>query len=258
MTEVLFFIAAFFTLLGAVGVIVIKNPFNSVLALVVHLVALAVLFLLLHAEFVAVAQVTVYAGAVMVLYVFVAAYVGETGETWASGARIQRLMALVLAGSIAALLLIVLLGAGLRGLADADELPTLEAGFGSPAEIGELLLTRYLLAFEGASLLLLAAAVGAVLLARRRPGGRPEAPEAIAVTDLLSTAGTGSMTEGTRGVLAARAMEADREAERIVAERIAAKRHAARRAVGEGGDPEHPGEPLPGDADAAPAEEDQA
>lgn len=234
MTEVLFFLAATLAIGSAIAVIALKNPFNSVLALVVHLAALAILFLLLHSEFVAVAQVVVYAGAVMVLYVFVSAYVGEEGETWTSGGRLQRALALVLAGAVGVALLIAVLGSGLRGLADSDELPTLEAGFGGAAEIGELLLTRYLLAFEAASLLLLAAAVGAVLLARRRPGGIPEGPRVVAVTDLVPSAGTGSMTEGTRGTLAAREMERDRLAERAkaadelaerrVAERLAAKR----------------------------------
>lgn len=223
MTEVLFFVSAIVAIAGAIGVIALKNPFNSVLALVVHLVALAMLFLLLHSEFVAAAQVVVYAGAVMVLYVFVAAYVGEEGETWTSGSRLQRALAMLLAGGLAAELLIALLGTGLRGLADADELPTLEAGFGSAAAIGELLLTRYLLAFEAASLLLLAAAVGAVLLARRRADGIAEGPRVLSVSDLVSTAGTGSMTEGMRGTLAARAMEADRLAERRMAEAALAK-----------------------------------
>lgn len=226
MTEVLFFLSAFVAIAGALGVIALKNPFNSVLALVVHLIALAMLFLLLHSEFVAAAQVVVYAGAVMVLYVFVSAYVGEEGETWTSGGRLQRLFAFLLAGAVAAELLIAMLGSGLRSLANADDLPTLKAGFGSAAEIGTLLLTKYLLAFEAASLLLLAAAVGAVLLARRRPGGIPEGPRVMAVTDLLSSAGTGSMTEGTRGTLAARGMEADRLAERRVAERNAEKARA--------------------------------
>ncbi|MDO9352722.1 MAG: NADH-quinone oxidoreductase subunit J [Solirubrobacteraceae bacterium] len=223
MTEVLFFVFAVLAIGSAIGVIAMRNPFSSVLMLVVHLVALAMLFLLLHAEFVAVAQIVVYAGAVMVLYVFVSAYVGEEGETWTSGGRVQRILAFLLAGSIAAALLIAVLGAGLRGLADADELPTLQASFGGPAEIGELLLTRYLLAFEAASLLLLASAVGAVLLARRRPGGIPEGPRVVSVKELLSSAGTGSMTEGTRGPIAARGMEADRLAEKRVAEHNARK-----------------------------------
>lgn len=226
MSQVLFFFFAAFAIAGAIGVIALKNPFNSVLSLVVHLISLAMLFLLLHSEFIAAAQVVVYAGAVMVLYVFVSAYVGDAGETWTSGGRIQRLFAILVAGGIGAALLIALLGTGLRSLADAKDLPTLDAGFGSAAAVGELLLTRYLLAFEAASLLLLAAAIGAVLLARKRPGGVAEGPRFIGAEDFVPTAlsaGTGSMTEGTRGTLAARAMEADRLAERVVAERIAAK-----------------------------------
>ncbi|MDQ8046329.1 MAG: NADH-quinone oxidoreductase subunit J [Solirubrobacteraceae bacterium] len=228
MSEVLFFISAFVAIAGAIGVIALKNPFNSVLALVVHLIALAMLFLLLHSEFVAAAQVVVYAGAVMVLYVFVSAYVGEEGETWTSGGRLQRGIAFLLAGGLAAEILIATLGAGLQGMADSDDLPTLQAGFGSAAAIGKLLLTQYLLAFEAASLLLLAAAIGAVLLARRRATGAvAEGPRVLSVTELVSSAGTGSMTEGTRGTLAARAMEADRLAERRVAELNAAKNRAA-------------------------------
>ena len=80
MEEVAFFTGAIGALGGAIAVIALRNPFYSVLALVVHLVALAGLFLMLHAEFVAAAQVVVYAGAVMVLYVFVAAYVGGIEE----------------------------------------------------------------------------------------------------------------------------------------------------------------------------------
>ncbi len=237
MTEVLFFLSAIVAIAGAIGVIALRNPFNSVLALVVHLVALAMLFLLLHSEFIAAAQVVVYAGAVMVLYVFVAAYVGEEGETWSSGGRLQRGLAFLLAGALGAELLIAMLGSGLRGLADKGDLPTLEAGFGGAAQIGELLLTKYLLAFEASSLLLLAAAVGAVLLARRRDdGGLAEGPRVLAVTDLVPSAGTGSMTEGTRGTLAARAMEADRLAERVVAERTRAAKAAAEKTdAGDGG-----------------------
>src|SRR4051794_41797046 len=76
MAEVLFFIAGIGAIAGAIGVVRVSNPFYSVLALVFHLLSLAALFLLLRAQFVAAAQVVVYAGAVMVLYVFVVAYVG--------------------------------------------------------------------------------------------------------------------------------------------------------------------------------------
>src|SRR3954453_6449539 len=78
--QVLFFAAAIGALGGAIGVVTLRNPFFSVLALVGHLLSLAILFLLLRAEFLAAAQVVVYAGAVMVLYVFVVAYIGGVEE----------------------------------------------------------------------------------------------------------------------------------------------------------------------------------
>ena len=80
MGEVLFFVAGIGAVAGAIGVVAVRNPFYSVLALVSHLLCLAALFLLLRAEFVAAAQVVVYAGAVMVLYVFVVAYIGGQDE----------------------------------------------------------------------------------------------------------------------------------------------------------------------------------
>src|SRR5262249_9631140 len=80
MEAVLFFLAAIGATAGAIGVVALRNPFYSVLALVAHLFSLAVLFLLLTSAFVAAAQVVVYAGAVMVLYVFVVAYVGSAHE----------------------------------------------------------------------------------------------------------------------------------------------------------------------------------
>ena len=76
MSVLIFFIAATGTLGAAIGVIALQKPFYSVLALAAHLVLLAALFLLLRAEWVAFAQVVVYAGAVMVLYIFVVQYVG--------------------------------------------------------------------------------------------------------------------------------------------------------------------------------------
>src|SRR5437773_6062053 len=89
--QLLFFVAAVGALGGAIGVVTLRNPFFSVLALVAHLVSLAVLFLLLRAEFVAAVQVVVYAGAVMVLYVFVVAYVGSGEDQLTHGRRGEQL-----------------------------------------------------------------------------------------------------------------------------------------------------------------------
>jgi NADH-quinone oxidoreductase subunit J len=165
-TAIIFFIAAIGTLAGAIGVVMLRDPFYSVLALATHLVSLAALFLLLRAEFVAAAQVIVYAGAVMVLYVFVVAYVGA-GERLTSGA-VLRVLGPLFALALAIELCIAMLGAGLKGVSSkgAPYVP----GFGSPSHLGRLFLTQYLFPFEIASILLLVAAVGAVVLARRRRG----------------------------------------------------------------------------------------
>ena len=206
MSAVLFFIAAIGALTGAIGVVMLRNPFYSVLALVVHLIALAALFLLLRAEFVAAAQVVVYAGAVMVLYVFVVAYVGGEGDSL--GTRLQgrgavgsglRLGGAVLAGALLVELLIALLGTGLEAIGGYGA--GYSAGpqaYGTPAYIGKLLLTRFLLAFEVASFLLLIAAVGGVVLARRRGGLGEDEDEREELTplDLPRPRGTGTMAEG--------------------------------------------------------------
>ena len=116
MEQVAFFAGAIGALGGAVAVIALRNPFYSVLALVVHLFSLAGLFLILHAEFVAAAQVVVYAGAVMVLYVFVAAYVGGFEEPFWDAIPGQRLLAPLLAGALFIELSIAILGTALKSL----------------------------------------------------------------------------------------------------------------------------------------------
>src|SRR4051794_8120075 len=207
MAEVFFFIAAIGALVGAVGVVTQRNPFYAVLGLVFHLLNLAALFLLLRAEFVAAAQVVVYAGAVMVLYVFVVAYVGETqpASLRPPVSRAQRTVAVVFAVALFVELAIATLGSGLKAI-DSEGAP-LRAGFGQPAQIGELLLTKFLLPFEAASFLLLIAAVGAVTLARRRAGLEGEAEEArrLSIADLIRSPrplGTGTMREGVAGLQA--------------------------------------------------------
>ncbi len=204
MSAILFFLAAIGVISGAVGVVVLRNPFYSVLALVGHLLSLAVLFLLLRAEFVAAIQVVIYAGAVMVLYVFVVAYVGDQTEPLgerlrSSGAIGSRLRAggAIAAGALLVELLIALLGTGLEAIngKGAPYSPG-EHAYGTPAYIGKLLLTRFLLAFEVASFLLLVAAVGGVVLARRRGGLDEEDEDVLTPLNLLRPQATGTMAEG--------------------------------------------------------------
>ena len=166
MEEVLFFGAALGALGGAVGVVALRNPFYSVLALIVHLFSLAVLFLLLSSAFIAAAQVVVYAGAVMVLYVFVVAYVGGSDESAWNPIPGQRLLAPLLGIAIFVELAIAVLASSLLAL--GTDGPDVKAGFGDPAAIGTLLLEKFLVPFEASSILLLLAAVGAIVLAGRR------------------------------------------------------------------------------------------
>jgi NADH:ubiquinone oxidoreductase subunit 6 (subunit J) len=204
-SAVLFFIAAIGVISGAVGVVVLRDPFYCVLALVAHLISLAVLFLLLRAEFVAAVQVVVYAGAVMVLYVFVVAYVGGEGTRLSERLRGSgpvgsglRLAGAILGGALLVELLIALLGTGLQAIngKGAGYSPGPRT-FGTPAYIGKLLLTRFLLPFEIASFLLLIAAVGGVVLARRRGGlGEEDERDLLTPLDLARPQGTGTMLEG--------------------------------------------------------------
>jgi NADH-quinone oxidoreductase subunit J len=191
MAEVFFFLAAIGAIAGAVGTVSLRNPFYAVLALVCHLLALAALFLLLRAEFVAAAQVVVYAGAVMVLYVFVVAYVGDQDRPLSSagGSGRLRIVSALFAGALFVELCIAVLGSGLEAISTEGagiQGATGEAadtGFGTAAEMGRLFLTKFLVAFEAASLLLLIAAVGAVILARRRSG--LDDPREISVADVM-------------------------------------------------------------------------
>jgi NADH-quinone oxidoreductase subunit J len=198
MTEVLFFIAAIGAIAGAIGVVGLQNPFFSVLALVFHLLSLAALFLLLQAQFVAAAQVVVYAGAVMVLYVFVVAYVGAAEATHfkAPVGGAQRSFAIGFALALFIELSIAVLGSGLRAL--GTDGPRIPFGFGGPSQIGQALLTKYLVAFEVASFLLLIAAVGAVVLARRR-GGIHEEETRVSAMHFLRPPGVGTMAEAVEG-----------------------------------------------------------
>jgi NADH-quinone oxidoreductase subunit J len=164
---VVWVLAAAALLSSGIAVVLFSNPFFSALALIVNLASLAVLYLILAAEFVAAAQVLVYAGAIVVMFLFVIAYLGGRADApWAGGPTLQSVAAVVAAGAIAVeVVVVVALKAGDR-LSNAAEIP---AAFGSPSEIGRLFLGPHLLAFEVTSIVLLVAAVGGVILGTAVP-----------------------------------------------------------------------------------------
>jgi NADH:ubiquinone oxidoreductase subunit 6 (subunit J) len=155
--------AAFACIASALGVVSFKNPFFSALALIGNLASLAVLYLLLGGEFVAAGQVLVYGGAVMVMFLFVIAYLGDrTEETpWAGGPSWQAVGTVLAA---AALLAEVIVALALTTGGTLTHEAHIGRSFGSPASIGRLFLTDHLLAFEVTSIVLLVAAVGGVVL----------------------------------------------------------------------------------------------
>jgi NADH-quinone oxidoreductase subunit J len=164
-------VAGFTCLASGVAVISFSNPFFSALALIGNLASLAVLYLLLSAEFVAAAQVLVYAGAVVVMFLFVIAYVGpRREEPWQSGGPSWKTFGAVLAAGALLIEIVVAISLAAGGSLGHDA--TVGANVGSPAYIGELFLTDHLLAFEITSIVLLIAAVGGVILgshSRREP-----------------------------------------------------------------------------------------
>ena len=155
-------VAAFACLGSGIAVVSFSNPFYSALSLIGNLASLAVLYLLLSAEFVAAAQVLVYAGAVMVMFLFVIGYLGERADApWAGGPSWQTIGAVAASSALFVEVIVVI---GLKTSGRLAHQGTPGATFGRPYDIGRLFLTDHLLAFEITSIVLLVAAVGGVVL----------------------------------------------------------------------------------------------
>jgi NADH-quinone oxidoreductase subunit J len=159
---IVWFGAALGCLASGIAVVSFRNPFYSALALIGNLGARAVLYLLLSAEFVAAAQVLVYAGAVMVMFLFVIAYLGGEADAPFAGRHQWQTVGAITAA--AAILVEVVVAIGTKGGGRLSHEADIPSSFGSPAQIGRLFLTDHLLAFEVTSIVLLAAAVGGVVL----------------------------------------------------------------------------------------------
>lgn len=159
----LFLILALVAIASALGMLISRNAIYSALFLVVNFATVAVFFLLLDAPFIAVAQVSVYTGAIMVLFLFVIMLLGAERAGTIQAIRWQRPLAITLA-------IILLLEAGYiiythRSLGAVAE-KAIPLGFGSPAQVGAALFSSYLLPFEITSVLLLVAMIGAIVLTK--------------------------------------------------------------------------------------------
>ena len=163
MAIVAFLIGAGLALVGAIGVISFHQPIRSVLSLVVVMVGLSILFLLLSAQFVAVVQIIVYAGAVMVLFLFVIALLGPAKEMARGRLRFQGWLS-----ALFTLVLLVMIWAMLSGIQYRQPDKTDLSIFGTVQSIGIGLFTTYLYPFELTSILLLVAAIGAIYLSRKK------------------------------------------------------------------------------------------
>jgi NADH-quinone oxidoreductase subunit J len=163
-----FFIAAALAVAGGIGVITFRQPIRSVLSLVVVMIALSILFLLLSAQFIFVAQVIVYAGAVMVLFLFVIALLGPAKEIAKGRLRFQTWLSALFVLALFGLLWAMLQGVQYRQPDQTADLNT----FGTVQSIGIGLFTKYLYPFELTSILLLVAAIGAIYLSRREGDDR--------------------------------------------------------------------------------------
>jgi NADH-quinone oxidoreductase subunit J len=164
----IFFVLAVVAIATAASVILSRNAVYSAVFLVLNLTTVAVFYILLYASFIAMIQLAVYAGAIVVLFLFVIMLLGadrgESGQTllW------QRPLAIGLGVVLVGVLFIAFVAAGPSPAPAASDLP---AGFGGPEAVGSLLLSEYVLPLEVTSVLLLAAMVGAIVLTR---AGRKE------------------------------------------------------------------------------------
>ncbi|MDR3773401.1 MAG: NADH-quinone oxidoreductase subunit J [Terracidiphilus sp.] len=161
---ILFLLFAGFCLAGAINLLLQSHPISSALSLIVVMTSLAVLYLLLGAEFLAAAQVIVYAGAIMVLFTFVVMLLNAGREERTMGSRTWRAVGFPAVVAILAVLATILLkahGLGVASLAD---------GVTSTEDLSRVLFTELLLPFELTSVLILIAILGAVALARHGHG----------------------------------------------------------------------------------------
>ena len=168
---ILFYLISSVAIISAVSVILQKNPIYSVISLIVTLVSLATVFLLLNAQFLAAVQIIVYAGAIMVLFLFVVMLLNlgknDAGEEGRDKLFIQKKAAVILGGTLFVIFAMVIKGgfySGKPGIYTTEVINSI----GNTELVGKLLFTEYLLPFEITSVLLFAAIIGTIILAKKK------------------------------------------------------------------------------------------
>ena len=167
MDLIVFYLFAFIAVLAALGMVLLRNPVHSTLSLAAVFVSLAAMYVLLSAPFIAVAQVMIYAGAILILFVFVIMLLNPGTDAGAGALKAQRGLA-ILFGAALVIELIVVLGAAVLPPARGVFTPERIAEIGNVQAVGALLFTDFLLPFEITSLLLLVAIVGVIVLAKKK------------------------------------------------------------------------------------------
>ncbi len=165
-----FYVCAALAVAGALAVVAAKNPIRSAMGLLLLILSIAGLFLALHAQFLAAIQLIVYAGAIVVLFLFVIMLLGPSAST----ARDRRgVVVRTFGGGLFALASLAGLAAAMRATAEAHRtlpMPTPEHGFGGIDAFGGVLFSDALVPFELSSALLMVAVVGSIAIARGRQG----------------------------------------------------------------------------------------
>ena len=160
---IFFYAFAALAIVSALGMVLnFRNTVASAMSLVVTMVALAGIYVLLEAHLIAVFQIMVYGGAIVVLFLFVVMLFNLRAEAFPPGRQKLVKLAAVLVGLAVLVQLLQMLSGGF------PEAPPLPEGYGGYAQVGVALYTDYVLLVETASLLLLAAIVGALILAKRK------------------------------------------------------------------------------------------
>ena len=167
MDLIVFFLFAFIAVLAAMGMLLLRNPVHSALSLAVVFISLAAMYVLLSAPFIAVAQVMIYAGAILILFVFVIMLLSPGIDQGGGALKRQRGLAMLF-GAALVIELIVVLAAAVLPSARGDFTPERIAQIGNVQAVGAALFTDYLLPFEITSLLLLVAIVGVIVLAKKK------------------------------------------------------------------------------------------